>query len=181
MLRIFIALLLLGLCRPVQAEGTTASQSPAANKNRSIKETHSPHPYHAKPNAPLWERYLAAGDQYHKGGDDAKAKSYYFQALTLLEKTPKAVTEMTPAVARLQHDILKLYPNYPLEAATAEGKKQINLDKEEISVLSRLNRLNQYFRSPGNSMTRRITTQLQFAVADLQKNTDQEEKNSKQE
>jgi hypothetical protein len=168
-------------CVPVGAADEAPANTVMTSSGKAVsrKQLREAHPYKLGPNAPMWQRYLAAGEEAHRKGDDATAKRCYFEALSQLERAHKTSPTVTAPYARLQRTILDLYPNYPSDAPKAEGEKQIAIDKEEIDVLTRLSRLNQYYRSPTGSLAATVTTQIQFAQTDLKKNQETLESKAK--
>lgn len=127
-------------------------------------------PIKLKGNAPLWERYLQAGQTFEKKGDMDSAKRYYFEALTQLERSPRTSAHMTAKISRLEGAIMRLYPNYPKESAFGEGAAQIKIDEEEVAVLQRLVRINQIYPNGSPLMTKIVETQIRYANEDLNKN-----------
>lgn len=121
-------------------------------------------------NSPLWERYLAQAQTFQKQGDLVRAKQYYFEALSRLEKSPRVANHLTGKISRLQGGIMSLYPRYPREQAPGEGAAQIKMDEEEIAVLQRLNRINQMYPNGSPLPTQLVDTQIRFAQQDLSKN-----------
>jgi hypothetical protein len=141
--------------------------------NSSGQQRHHEHqrgPIHVTDKSPQWEKYLAAGEQFKIKGDLVRAKQYYLEALSQLERTPRTSDHLTGAISRIEHDLLDMYPTYPKDPPRGEGPSQIKFDEEQISVLSRLNRLNKVYPSPGNLLFEAIDTQIKLTQADMEKN-----------
>ncbi len=157
------------------AGSTTCAQQtqPAAGQSPQRVHHHEFRPMKLKPNAPQWQKYLVAAEQFHVKGDDARAKQYYFEALSQLEKAPRTSKTLNFPISRLEHEIMKMYPKYPNDKPVNEPATQVKVDEEQIAVFTRINRLNQYYPSPDNLMAKIVGTQIDLAKADLKKNQDE--------
>jgi hypothetical protein len=98
-----------------------------------------------KAGAPLWERYLAAGEEARRKKDDASAKRYWLGSLAELEKTKKGSVGRW---GRLQHRLLEIYPRDWSDSKLDEASK-IKQEEEQVQLYDRINKLNQRFGSTG--------------------------------
>jgi hypothetical protein len=158
----FLAASPLGICQSSGQTGTKASGHD--------RKSHDRKPMKLKADAPMWQRYLASGEQFHKQGNDQKAKQYYFEALKQLESTPPKSDVLTAKVARLEGDIMRLYPKHPKDGASGKGAAQSKLDEEEIAILQRIRRLDQVYPSDGHLASELAQKQQKIAIDDLNKN-----------
>lgn len=155
--------------RRKRAEGAAALEAATGRKEKRI-----PHPLEVAADSPIWERYLSGGEKYSQSGDRERAKAYYFQALTELEKSPPPGNEMTAGMSRLEHHILSLYPRFrKTKKVEGHGASQIKRDEEEIAVFERLNRLNAKYRSHNDTWYQVLSTQIKYATEDLNKNKEE--------
>ena len=147
-----------------------AALSQNGSRTRSSVELHNRPPVHWKPGDPLWKRYQALGEQSFNKGDKATAKKYYLQALASVEKTLKTAANAHAHYERLEGDLVRLYPNYPKDRPPGEGEEQIKFDEEELSILSRLHRIDQTCGTGKNLPAQIIDGQIQCVQDDLNKN-----------
>lgn len=126
----------------------------------------------------MWERYLSAAETAREQGGRRKAKPYYFEALRQLESVPPANRIYSPKIALLESSLMELYPNFPAQQPHSHGAKQVKIDEEELNVLARIRRLDQYYPSPNGVATKLVASQETFVKADLEKNKEFEAQKS---
>jgi hypothetical protein len=149
------------LCLP--ADGQKSAAPPAASGRNAYQEIR------LKPDAPMWERYLAAGRQFKAQGDDAKAKQYFLASLAALEKATPTKEFVTRNVVKLAQSILQMYPDNLDKPGKAEGDARIKTDEEKIGVLARLDRICKKYPKANSVMATSIEAQIRVATEDLNK------------
>ncbi len=92
-----IASISLVLCVPVDAADEAPANTVMTSSGKAVsrKQLREAHPFKLGPNAPMWQRYLASGEEAHRKGDDATAKRCYFEALSQLERAHKTSPTVT--------------------------------------------------------------------------------------
>jgi hypothetical protein len=137
------------------------------------------HPVQVPANAPLGDRYIAAGDQAHVKGDDAAAKKYWLAALTEYEKH-KGQPGGIGLFPSLEHRLLEMYPR-DWSQSDLKGSALVAAQEEQVSVYERINKLMQpYLLTGRNNMIGQVAqSRLQQASKDLKATKDQLANNNK--
>jgi hypothetical protein len=146
--------------RPLDTARSADASEPIDSRNA---------PANSKSNALSWEQYLAVGDQAHSKGNGNRAKQYYLEALTKLEQVAPERNELTMDVAKLERQLLRLYPNLVQlqsgEIAQIEPKDL----QEENALLMRLDRINRVYPSSSNALALVVRSQLLCAQKEIEK------------
>ena len=151
----FFLLINVGISPCVAQEATNTTSS--ASNTQPTTKSHVKKTMIYGADQPLWKRYISGGEQSFKSGDTVKAKQYYFGALTELEKQKNPKHQMNSAIARLEHDIMKMYPE-PADSKD-QTEAQTKTDEEAMSVMQRLNKLNKIYPNTNNLIDAVISTQ----------------------
>jgi hypothetical protein len=130
-------------------------------------------PVQVPANAPLGDKYIAAGDQAHVKGDDVTAKKYWLGALAEYEKH-KGQPGGIGLFPSLEHRLLDMYPK-DWSQSDLKGAALVAAQEEQVSVYERINKLMQPYMLYGrNNMIGQVAqSRLQQASKDLKATKDQ--------
>jgi len=98
-------------------------------------------PSSSKKPAPLWIRYLQAGEQAQKKGKSDIAKRYLLGSLAELERTASAGHGAMFQAGMLEQDLVQMYPS-DWTKAKGDQPDKLKLREEQVSVLARINKFN---------------------------------------
>jgi len=151
-------LAMLVVCLPASAKPQTMSEIARATF----------HPTQVGKDAPLWEKYLAAGDAMHVRRNEDGAKKYWLAALKELQKSNCG--GRAALFPRLEMRVLSMYPDDWSKTKLDENRQK--LQEEQVDVLKRVTDLIRGFQvgsGDGRGLLNMAEIGYKKAVVDLDK------------
>lgn len=138
------------------------SQSPNSEGHFRHSSKAVLNPVNYGPDQPLWKRYISAGEKFRYSGDQVKAKQYFLAALSELERQKPTKHQITSPIARLERDVLSLYPRVD---SKDESDKQLKLDEEALGIMQRIDRLNKVYPNSNDLINQLLHTEYKETKA----------------
>ncbi len=154
------------ICGPALAKPQTLSEAA-----RAIF-----HPTRVKKDAPLWEKYLAAGDAMHVGKNEERARKYWKASLDELQKSGGG--GHVGLFPRLEMRLLSMYPDDWSKTKLDDNRQK--LQEEQVDVLKRASDLIRGYQvgsGDGRGLLNMAEIGYKKAVVDLDKTKAQLEAN----